>query len=80
MIFQSHAVNQLFPILSHHLLREKMNERERLFCLEAHEFGGQSVEPLALSSPRIETTWVRGLSAQSGLVSYFVKLDHFSRS
>lgn len=50
MIFQSHAVNQLFPTLSHHLVWEKMIERERLFCLEAHEFRGQS-EPVVLPFP-----------------------------
>lgn len=63
MIFESHGVNQLFPVLSHHLVWEKMIERERLFCLEALEFGGQSVEPVVLPSPGTETTWVRSLPA-----------------
>lgn len=56
MIFQSHAVNQLFPVLFHHLIREIMIERQRLFCLEACEFRGWSVEPVVLLSPGMEST------------------------
>jgi len=63
MIFQSCTVNQLFPILSHYLVQEKMTERESIFCLEAPEFGGQSVKPVVLPSPGMEATQVRDLSA-----------------
>lgn len=35
ILFQSHAVNQLFLTLSHRRV-QKVVERERLFCLETH--------------------------------------------
>lgn len=76
MIFQSHVVNWFFFLPCPIILLGRDDCEEEAFLSTGPQIQRMS-EPAVLPSAGMETTWVRDLSAWSGLISYFVKLDNF---
>lgn len=75
MIFQSHVVDWYFlscPII----FLGKRDCEEEAFLSTGLQIQRMS-ELAVLPSAGVETTWARDLSPWSGLISYFVKLEHF---